>query len=184
MTVSELIDDTLRREGSAYTDHPTDKPTKYGITPALLADDLGVPMSQVTKADIQALTEEQARGIYRRLFERSRIILLGDEDVQAFMFDWAVHAGVHRAVRHLQRVLGVDRDSVIGADTVGAATTWDSQKLLVKLKQERWGLLWGQIKAQIPSSMLEWLDETDFRYLNGWVMRLLEFVFVLWIYTN
>ncbi len=63
-SVDAMIDDVIRREGG-FVDHPADRggPTKFGITQAALARYLG---RAVTAAEVDALSPDQAKQIYRR----------------------------------------------------------------------------------------------------------------------
>ena len=65
-TIEQILDDILRREGG-YVNHPADRggPTNFGITAQTLGSwrKLGRP---ATAAEVQALTEPEARAIYRQ----------------------------------------------------------------------------------------------------------------------
>ena len=63
MTDDDIIAAIIRREGG-FVDHAADRggPTKYGITLAVLAAWRG---KAVYGADVQALTQEEARRIYQ-----------------------------------------------------------------------------------------------------------------------
>ena len=65
MTDEDYITLTIEREGgAAYTNRGDDRggPTKYGITQGMLARARG---HEVAAADVEALTEAEARTIYR-----------------------------------------------------------------------------------------------------------------------
>lgn len=109
---------TAREEGG-WSDHPADPggATNHGITIGTLAAWRGKP---VTKADVRALTTDEARAIYRANYWNA---VRGDDlpaGLDLAMFDWAVNAGPGRAVRGLQRILGVSADGAIGPVTLGA----------------------------------------------------------------
>jgi ferredoxin-NADP reductase len=67
-TIEQILDDILRREGG-YVNHPADRggPTNFGITAQTLGSwrKLGRP---ATAAEVQALTEPEARAIYRQQY--------------------------------------------------------------------------------------------------------------------
>ncbi len=91
-TVTQLIDDIIRREGG-YVNHPADKggPTNWGITQATLASWRG---HSVSAADVQALTQDEARSIYlKRYFQDADIDQL-PEALQAQAFDINVNGGL------------------------------------------------------------------------------------------
>ena len=94
----------LKHEGG-YVDHPHDPggATNMGITLATLREWRGRP---VTKADVRALTREEAESIYRaRYWNKIR----GDEMLagpDAALFDVAVNSGVGRAVQWMHLTVG------------------------------------------------------------------------------
>ncbi len=74
-TPHDIISDILRREGDRYTNHPADRggPTKYGITLLTLAAyrdamNAGGEHPSATAADVERLTEVEARAIYSIVF--------------------------------------------------------------------------------------------------------------------
>lgn len=109
----------LAQEGG-YSDHPDDPggATMMGITQATLAGWRGTP---VTKADVRALARDEAAAIYRARYWNA---VRGDElpaGLDLAVFDFAVNSGASRAVRALQRALGVTVDGLIGPETLAAA---------------------------------------------------------------
>lgn len=94
MTVDELLDDIIRREGG-YVDDPADLggATKYGITQATLSGYLGKPAS---KYDVKNLTEELAREIYRANYAHPFDAYAQDPALYALLVDSAVQHGVQR----------------------------------------------------------------------------------------
>lgn len=109
----------LAQEGG-YSDHPDDPggATMMGITRATLAAWRGVP---VTKADVRALTRDEAAAIYRVRYWNA---VRGDDmpaGLDLAVFDFAVNSGASRAARSLQRALGVTVDGLIGPETLAAA---------------------------------------------------------------
>lgn len=108
----------LRFEGG-YVDDPRDPggATARGVTQVTLAAFRGRP---VGKAEVAALTAEEAAAIYRRMYWDA---VRGDElpgGVDLAVFDLAVNSGPGRAARMLQAVLGVRIDGIIGPATLAA----------------------------------------------------------------
>lgn len=117
--VEDIISDILRREGG-YVDNPHDRggPTKYGITQGTLAR---YSEKAVTAEDVEALTPDIARKIYREEYiEAPGYANLDDESLQSLMVDSAVQHGPARATAWLQKTLGVTADGVIGPITMEA----------------------------------------------------------------
>lgn len=110
--------EVLKHEGG-YVDHPDDPggATNMGITHATLAAWRG---KAVTKADVKALQRAEVASIYR---SRYWLPVNGDAlppGVDLVLFDFAVNSGPARAVKTLQRVLGVTQDGAIGPVTMAA----------------------------------------------------------------
>ena len=138
MTIESIIDDVIRVEGSAYTNHPSDKggPTKYGITQRTLSAYLG---RSVSADAVKALTEEVARAIYLKRY----VIDPGFDTVNAVsaqigheIVDAGVNVGVARASEWLQRALnalnrgGRDYADLVVDGDVGPATVAVLTRLL------------------------------------------------------
>ncbi len=101
----KIIDEILRKEGSAYTNNPADSggPTKFGITQKTLSAYRG---RSVTPADVAALSEKEAREIYEKLywhgpnFSKISSALVGEK-----LADIGVNMGQARAGTFFQRAL-------------------------------------------------------------------------------
>jgi hypothetical protein len=121
------LEEVLWHEGG-YADNPRDPggATNLGITIATLGEWRG---RAVTKADVKALTREEAAAIYRaRYWKRVR----GDAlpaGLDLAVFDFAVNSGPARAVKALQRELGVAQDGLVGPVTLGALGSHDFVRL-------------------------------------------------------
>lgn len=103
MTVEAIIDGILEREGG-YSDHPADRggPTKYGITAKTLGlwRHLG---RHATRAEVQALTEAEAREIYAAEYVHPfRAVPM---PLQVLVVDWGVTTSRVTVVRALQEAL-------------------------------------------------------------------------------
>ena len=85
---------------------------------------------QVSVQEMRDLTVMQAAPIYEHEYWNR---IKGDElpdGVDLLMFDFAVNAGVSRAVRTAQRVVGVKADGVIGPITLKAINNYDPQDFI------------------------------------------------------
>lgn len=105
--------------GSRFTENPADpgRATKFGVTLATLQTWRGRPC---TTTDVEALTQDEAGAIYRKLYWAP---ILGDilpAGLDLMMFDCAVNMGVGRASHFLQEALGVAADGRLGPQTVQA----------------------------------------------------------------
>lgn len=167
MTIEAILDDVLRREGG-YSDHLADGggPTNYGIT----ANVLGQYRQwgrRATRAEVQQLTEAEAREIYRRQFVSApRLDRVPDERLRALLVDFGVHSGPTRAVKALQGALDVPMDGVIGRQTLTALAGADADTVYRSVLRER-----GELLAAILHR-----DPTQRVFAAGWLRRLMEFV--------
>ena len=102
---------TLRAEGGdKVTDDPNDAGglTKYGIS-----------QRAYPNTNIRGLTEDNAKGIYRRdYWNPVRGDEISNQRIAETLFDFAVNAGVKTAIRICQHIIGVAPDGVMGGVTV------------------------------------------------------------------
>ena len=125
-----------------YTNNPADPggATKYGVTLATLQglgslgdlDGDGI----VDAADVRAMTEGDAKGIYWNQYWKFSDI--EDDRVAAKAFDLAVNLGPKTGVKYLQRAVSflvhpVTVDGQMGPETVDAVNATDPVSVLLKL---------------------------------------------------
>ena len=93
-------------------------PTKYGITHKTLAAHRGV--KSVTAEQVKAMSKAEAEAIYRRSYwtQSGGDLLPAGMDYAAF--DFGVNSGPARAVKSLQKVVGVTQDGIVGGQTIAA----------------------------------------------------------------
>jgi lysozyme family protein len=167
-TVDDMIETILRHEGG-YVDDPQDRggATNMGITQATLAAWRG---RAVTKEEVKALTEEEAKEIYRsRYFSAPKLETLA-APIQPLAFDMSINHGPGGAIKLIQQTLknmgypcGVDGG--IGPNTRGcleraiADHGWEAVNN--KIVDERVAF-YRRIVAR---------DESQRRFLHGWLNR-------------
>jgi len=165
LTADQIIDDILRREGSKYTNDPIDRggPTKFGITLATLSFYRG---RSCTAEDVQALTEAEARRIYRDVYVvRPKFDQIKDDALRALVVDWGVNSGPGTAAKALQRAAGVTADGAIGPKTLAAVNAADPRKLHDSVLSQRESF-YRRLASEDPSQQ---------RFLSGWLNRCREF---------
>lgn len=98
-SIDSLIDAIFEREGG-YSNLPDDRggPTNFGITQTTLAKWRG---QAVTAADVRALTRDEARAIYRKLYFDDAGLAAFPEALQAQAFDINVNGGLQACVGRL-----------------------------------------------------------------------------------
>lgn len=114
-TAIELI---FGHEGG-YVNAKTDRggPTKYGITQRTLAGWRGHPVSS---DEVKRLTLAEAREILTRQYAGPIDFDGLPAGLDYAVLDYAVNSGPGQAVKSLQRVVGVDRDGIMGMQTLAA----------------------------------------------------------------
>src|SRR4051794_34225952 len=138
-------DESLRRllvhEGG-YGNHPSDPggPTNFGIT---IADYRRYVKAGATAADVRAMRVDEARTIYRDHYWNA----MRCDDLPAgldyALFDFGVNSGLSRAVKVLQRLLGMAADGRMAESTIEAAQKGDAADLAARLCDERLAFLKG-----------------------------------------
>ncbi len=140
---ARCLDHVLEQEGG-YVDHPNDPggATKFGITHKTLARWRKVsPWWKLPKAEIKALGRPEAGQIYRSAYwTRVRGADL-PPGLDLALFDYAVNSGPIRAIKALQRLLGVKADGFIGPLTLTAIRGRRASDLIAALCDARLGFL-------------------------------------------
>jgi lysozyme family protein len=134
-TIAKAMPHVFKVEGG-YVDHPRDPggATNLGVTLATLRAWRKKPVS---KADVKALSHEEATAIYKYQYWDK---VAGDSlpaGLDYAMFDFGINSGPSRAVKFLQRILGVKVDGVIGAMTLEAVTKHPTVHLIKRLCDDR-----------------------------------------------
>jgi lysozyme family protein len=152
----EILPRVFKTEGG-YVDHPKDPggATNLGITHITLALWRGVP--KVTKAAVRALTKSEAANIYRaNYYDRIKGDLL-PRGVAYAVLDFAIHSGVSRSIRFLQKTVGAKPDGKIGPVTLRLVGAADPASLILLLMERRLGFL---------QRLRTWVD-----FGKGWLSR-------------
>jgi lysozyme family protein len=149
---------TLAREGGAkITEDPNDKGglTKFGIS-----------QRAYPNVDIRALTEDQARKLYRADFwDKVGGDAVASQAVAECLFDTAVNMGVTTAARLAQAAAGVpDPDGVIGPKSTAAFNAAAEGAFLANYALAK--------ISRYASICLK--DRAQEKFLLGWIRRALE----------
>lgn len=159
MTDEDIISAILLREGG-FVDHPLDKggATKYGVTHETLESYRG---HDVTVEDVKALTQNEARMIYRQKFIlEPGLFVIKNDTLRALLVDMAVNHGPRNAVKLLQRALGVSDDGMVGEKTVAALGAMDAPSAYRKACAAR-VRFYGRIITNDPKQAVfaaDWMD--------------------------
>lgn len=114
--IEDIITAILVREGwDKYTAHPADKggPTKWGITLASWRAYKG--NANLFAADVQAITESQAREYYRHVHVIApRFDKVADLQLRELLIDAGVNHGPRHPTKWVQWAAEVPQDGVLG----------------------------------------------------------------------
>jgi lysozyme family protein len=124
----EAFKHILKHEGG-YVRHELDPGgrTNLGVTQRVWEEWTG---KRVSEADMRALTPELVAPMYKKKYWD---VIRGDDlpaGVDLCVFDAAVNAGVGRASKFLQQVVGVTADGQIGPKTISAVTAKPADEIL------------------------------------------------------
>lgn len=115
MTLDDLVNVTIVREGGYAEPPAVEQPTKFGITVPSLAAWRNRPCMV---SDLKALSLEEAQQFYRDRFttnlREQGFDRIADEHLRVQLLDYAVNSGPARAVRWLQRTIGLVPELVTG----------------------------------------------------------------------
>lgn len=132
----------LVHEGG-YVNHPKDPggATNKGVTQAVY--DAYRAKKGLVRQSVRVISDFEVSEIYRKEYwDRVK----GDSlpaGVDYCVFDFAVNSGVSRAVKYLQRSVGVADDGKIGPATLAAVKTHDPAKLINEICTRRQEFLEG-----------------------------------------
>ena len=93
--------------------------TNRGITPNALAEYRGVDPSTITVDDIKNVSDEEAREIFLEKYYFANGLDRLPQHLQANVLDMYINSGTN-AISILQDLLGVERDGIIGPETLEA----------------------------------------------------------------
>lgn len=155
--IDSIIDDVIKREGAKDTNNPNDPGgrTKYGISEKWNPEAWknGTP------------TRDDAVRIYKRLYITTPGFDKLHEVLQEQLVDFGVMSGPQTAIMHLQKLLGLTQDGVLGPVTLANINNRDVLTLNNQLVDDR-VLMFARIVQRNPNEL---------EYLFGWLTRALSF---------
>lgn len=121
MTEDQILDEVLVKEGGfraqvTRPDGTLDYDTNYGVTAPVLGEWLGLNRKATTE-EVKNLKPDMARTILRKKYITGPGFTSENipfEPLRAQLIDFGINSGPERAVRWLQRVLGLPPDAVDG----------------------------------------------------------------------
>ena len=159
MNFDTAFERLIGHEGG-FSDNPNDPGNWTGGRPGvgkLLGTKYGIAANTYPDLDIKALTLDQAKAIYRRdWWDKIHADQLPGA-VAFQLWDFAVNAGISRAVISLQRAVGVADDGKLGPRTLAAVNAMPVPDVLARFNAER---------LEFYASLSTWPT-----YGKGWARR-------------
>lgn len=156
----------LRHEGTEYTENPSDSggATRYGITIKTLAAVRGL---QVTRDDVKALTQDDAKAIYRMAYwEPLKLSQVSAQMCANVIFDQGVLCGIGTAIKRAQIALkrlnkNITIDGKMGVNTINAINSCDPIDFAVEFI----------IESQDYLADIAIHNATQVTFIKGWLRR-------------
>ena len=113
-------------------------------------------------ATLKAVTDAEWNDVFKSMYwDRCKADDINDQSVANMLVDWYWNSG-RWAVKHLQRIINVADDGVIGNKTLTALNSFNAVSLFDRLKQDRLKFV-ENIARNNPSQK---------RFLRGWKNRI------------
>jgi lysozyme family protein len=158
----EALQFVLRWEGN-YVNHPNDKggATNKGITQRTY--DKYRRSKGLEERSVKYITDSEVREIYRTMYwdkAKCNVVAGKSNRLATAHFDWAVNAGVNRAVETMQKCLGTAKDGIWGEKTQAHFNDANADELVTCYVQKRewYYRAWGVGNQRV--------------FLQGWLNRL------------
>lgn len=151
----------IRKWEGGFVNHKNDRggATNKGITIGTFRSVFG---QGKTIEDLKRLTEEQWMFIFKKLFwDKCKADQIQDQSIANMLVDWAWNSGAVTAIKHLQKLVGVTADGIVGKQTLNAINSRDPMPLFINFKSERIKFYKNIVKSN-PSQQV---------FLNGWLNR-------------
>lgn len=153
------FDQVLKSEGGYVNDNADHGgETNLGVTRAAWGEYKGRPIQD---GEMRGLTRDMVKPFYKsRYWDKVR----GDElpaGLDYAVFDFAVNAGPGRAVKFLQRAVGVVDDGIIGPKTMAAVASTNAREALEHF---------SEAKASFYKGLVD-RDPSQRKFIKGWLAR-------------
>lgn len=164
---SKLVPFILSWETDKYTNNKNDRggATKFGITLATWRK-VGYDKNGdgvLNEEDVKLLTEEDFHRVFKQNYWNAcKADKIQDQSVANMLVDFAYNSGVSRAVKYLQKTLGVTADGIIGRNTLSAINGSDGKILFERFKKERKNYLIRIAVGEQKNNLEGWLRRVSY----------------------
>ena len=158
----------LRNEGG-FVNHPADKggPTNKGITFATWKTYCKRKLKVATVESLRAMTDAEWTEIIKTMYwDKCLADHINDQNIANLLVDWYVNSGTV-ATRHIQRLVDVTADGIIGPRSLNAINSAPALSLFWRLHQDRIDFYRHRAKTK-PSQAV---------FLQGWLNRVNAFTY-------
>lgn len=132
--------------------------TNKGITQASWEEFVGHP---VTTNDMRNLTQEQISRFYKAKYWATAKCDQLPSGLDYAVFDFAINAGVGRAIKTLQQAIGINADGLIGSVTLFELARCNANSIIDKYSEKKIEF-YQELVARKPSQNI---------FLKGWLNR-------------
>jgi lysozyme family protein len=140
--------------------------SNHGVTPAALAAFRKVPVYEITRDVMRALSLKEAGQIALGPYYRTpRIDRLAWNPITASLFDHCWGSGPVQAVKLFQRMIGANDDGKIGPATAGAYDAY-----LVERGVDATAWEWAFVRARFYAEITK-TKPTNLAFILGWLNR-------------
>lgn len=164
---NSIIDKNLEHEGG-YVNNKNDRggETKYGIT-APFMEDFKYALLGGKAVPIKELTVDDAKKMYKALWDRYNLGYVRDKNVAYVIFDYMINTFYHTAAKRIQEILNtrgaaLKVDGHLGEKSLNAIHNSDYEWLIDEVLKNRHHHYREQVKD----------DYTQHEFYAGWMNRL------------
>ncbi len=102
---------------------------------------------------------------YQNLWSNTKMGSIVNQGVANILFDFIVNSGINTAVKHVQKIVGVTADGIIGNQTLAAINAFNPSLLFDAIKEDR-----ASFYTKLANTYAN-----DKQFLSGWLNRLTKF---------
>lgn len=192
MARSEVLKPFILSFEGGFVNDPADAggATNKGVTIGTFRQVFG---KDKTVADLKAMTDAQWHTIFKKFYwDRWKADQILDQSIANTVVDWVWASGQY-GITHVQKLLGVAADGVVGPKTIAALNSKDAKKLFRDIYAARLSYYNRIIQASVQkyerkigrkSTRQEQLKYTNERFRKGWIRRLDGIQYGSLIYNN